>query len=53
MSLKELTKEQHQNAERQNFASTLMSGNISKTSYLKYITNQFHCYSALEKSLSL
>ena len=48
MSLKELTKEQHQNAERQNFASTLMSGNISKTSYLKYITNQFHCYSALE-----
>ena len=48
MSLKELTKEQHQNAERQNFASTLMSGNISKISYLKYITNQFHCYSALE-----
>ena len=49
MSLKELTKEQHQNAERQNFASTLMSGNISKISYLKYLTNQFQCYLALEK----
>ena len=48
MSLKELTIKQHQNAERQNFASTLMSGNISKESYLEYLVNQLHCYSSLE-----
>tara|TARA_S200000501_G_scaffold370809_1_gene412678 strand:- start:1691 stop:2230 length:540 start_codon:yes stop_codon:yes gene_type:complete len=48
MSLKELTIKQHQNAERQHFASTLMSGNISKELYLKYIVNQLQCYSALE-----
>jgi len=48
MSLKELTIKQHQNAERQHFASTLMSGNISEESYLKYIVNQLQCYSVLE-----
>ena len=48
MSLKELTIEQHRNAERQKFASILMSGNISKISYLQYLINQLHCYSVLE-----
>lgn len=48
MSLKELTIKQHQNAERQKFASTLMSGNISKESYLEYLVNQLHCYSSIE-----
>tara|TARA_B100001250_G_C19719990_1_gene753352 strand:+ start:11 stop:565 length:555 start_codon:yes stop_codon:yes gene_type:complete len=48
MSLKELTMEQHRDAERQKFASILMSGNISQESYLRYLVNQFACYSALE-----
>ena len=48
MSLKELTIKQHQNAERQHFASTLMSGKISKESYLEYLVNQLQCYSILE-----
>jgi len=48
MSLKELTIKQHQNAERQPFASILMSGKISKESYLEYLVNQLHCYSCLE-----
>ena len=48
MSLKELTMSQHRNAERQKFAGVLMSGKISEDTYLKYLMNQHHCYSALE-----
>ena len=48
MSLKELTKSQHQNAERQKFASVLMSGKIPKITYLRYLMNQLKCYQALE-----
>ena len=48
MSLKELTMQQHQNAERQKFASILMSGKIPKISYLRYLVNQHVCYTALE-----
>ena len=48
MSLKNLTIEQHRNAERQSFASLLMSGTIPKEVYLKYLVNQHACYSALE-----
>ena len=48
MSLKELTMKQHHNAERQKFAGVLMSGKISEDTYLKYLMNQHHCYSALE-----
>ena len=48
MGLKELTMEQHSNAERQKFASILMSGKIPKISYLRYLFNQFACYNALE-----
>ena len=48
MSLKELTMKQHHNAERQKFAGVLMSGKISEDTYVKYLMNQHHCYSALE-----
>jgi len=48
MSLKELTIDQHRNAERQKFASVLMSGSIPKQSYLRYLINQYYCYHALE-----
>ena len=48
MSLRELTMQQHANAERQKFASVLMSGDIPKKSYLRYLFNQFSCYNALE-----
>ena len=48
MSLKELTMQQHKNAERQKFASILMSGNIPVISYLRYLVNQHACYNALE-----
>ena len=48
MSLKELTIEQHRNAERQKFAEVLTSGVIPKISYLRYLVNQHACYLALE-----
>ena len=48
MSLKELTIQQHSNAERQKFASVLMSGKIPKISYLRYLVNQYAFYKALE-----
>ena len=48
MSLKELTMQQHKNAERQKFAAILMSGNIPVISYLRYLINQHACYNALE-----
>jgi len=48
MSLKELTMQQHKNAERQKFASILMSGDIPVISYLRYLINQHACYNALE-----
>ncbi|MBL32209.1 MAG: hypothetical protein CMP62_05765 [Flavobacteriales bacterium] len=48
MNLKELTMEQHRDAERQKFTSILMSGKIAPASYLKYLVNQHACYLALE-----
>tara|TARA_B100000902_G_C27264117_1_gene892488 strand:- start:976 stop:1521 length:546 start_codon:yes stop_codon:yes gene_type:complete len=48
MSLKELTANQHRNAERQLFASVLMSGEIENKIYLRYLFNQYACYNALE-----
>ena len=48
MSLKELTKEQHTNAERQKFVPVLMSGEIEVNVYFHYLVNQHACYSALE-----
>ena len=47
--IKELTKEIHQNAERQEFVKTLMSGSIEPKLYAIYLYNQLICYSELEK----
>lgn len=51
MSLKELTWENHKKAERKEFASILMSGNISPELYHKYLVNQYYMYSILEMNL--
>ena len=47
--IKELTKEIHKNAERQEFVKTLMSGTIRPELYAIYLYNQLQCYSVLEK----
>ena len=46
LDIKELTKEQHQNAERKEFVGVLMSGNIDHDLYATYLYNQYHCYPA-------
>ncbi len=46
--IKELTKEQHKNAERQAFVKILMSGKIHRDAYATYLYNQLQCYSKLE-----
>ena len=51
MNLKELTWENHKNAERKKFASILMSGNIDPKLYYIYLTNQFYSYNVLEQLL--
>lgn len=48
MSLKELTKENHTNAERQEFVKVLFSGNIDPKLYATYLYNQFPKYELLE-----
>ena len=48
MGLKELTKENHSNAERQEFVKVLMSGNIDPRVYATYLWNQFPMYEVLE-----
>lgn len=48
MSLKELTHEQHQTAERQEFVKILFSGKISPELYATYLYNQFPMYELLE-----
>ena len=47
--IKELTKDIHQNAERQEFVKTLMSGSIEPRLYATYLYNQLQCYAVLEK----
>jgi heme oxygenase len=47
-NLKELTWEHHKNAERQEFVKVLMSGDIDKELYARYLYNQFPCYELLE-----
>ena len=49
LDIRELTLEQHKNAERQEFVKILMSGNIDHKLYATYLYNQFQCYSVLEK----
>jgi len=48
MSLKELTKQKHQDAERTEFAGLLLSGNISKELYARYLAQMLEVYSKLE-----
>lgn len=48
MGLKELTKEVHQDAERQEFVKTLMSGNMSEELYAEFLYNQHAIYNLLE-----
>ena len=52
MNLKELTWKNHKKAERKEFASVLMSGNISVPLYYSYLYNQYHMYSVLESALA-
>lgn len=47
-NLKELTKEQHSNAERQDFVKVLMSGKIHPEFYATYLWNQHKKYDLLE-----
>ena len=49
MSLKELTKENHSNAERSWFASLMFSGKITENQYAIYLRQQHEIYNALEK----
>lgn len=48
MSLKELTKEAHTNAERQEFVKILFSGSINPSLYAAYLKNQHPQYEILE-----
>jgi heme oxygenase len=48
MSLKDLTKEKHTDAERTAFAKLLLSGNISPEDYAKYLAQMLEVYSILE-----
>jgi heme oxygenase len=50
-NLKELTKDQHTNAERQDFVKVLMSGKINPKFYATYLYNQWKKYDALEEAL--
>ena len=47
-NLKELTKEQHMSAERQDFVKVLMSGNIHPEFYATYLWNQHKKYDLIE-----
>ena len=48
MSLKELTKQVHSDAERTEFAKLLMSGDISKKQYAMYLLQMLEVYIPLE-----
>ena len=48
MSLRELTKDNHTNAERQEFVKILFSGTIDSKLYATYLYNQFPMYELLE-----
>lgn len=48
MSLRELTKEAHTNAERQEFVKILFSGNINPKLYATFLKNQHPSYEILE-----
>ena len=48
MGLKELTKEVHQDAERQGFVKVLMSGQMNEELYAEFLYNQHAIYNLLE-----
>jgi len=48
MSLRDLTKEAHTNAERQEFVKILFSGNMDPKLYATFLKNQHPCYELLE-----
>ena len=48
MSLKELTKQNHSNAERSWFAGRMFSGQITNPEYAVYLKQQYESYKALE-----
>ena len=48
MSLRDLTKEKHTDAERTEFAKILLSGNISKEQYSCYLAQMMAVYGILE-----
>jgi heme oxygenase len=48
MSLRDLTKEAHTNAERQEFVKILFSGKINPKLYALFLKNQHPCYEILE-----
>ena len=48
MSLKDLTKQNHSNAERSWFAGRMFSGQITNPEYAIYLKQQYESYSALE-----
>ena len=49
IDIREATKEQHRQAEQQQFVKTLMSGEIHPKLYAIFLYNLSHCYAALEK----
>ena len=53
MSLKELTKDVHRDAERTSFAKLLMSGDISKKQYAMYLLQMIEVYIPLENFTAL
>ena len=50
--LKELTHDQHRNAERQKFVKVLMSGKINPELYATYLWNQHKKYKLLHRNLT-
>jgi heme oxygenase (biliverdin-producing, ferredoxin) len=48
MSLRDLTKDAHTNAERQEFVKILFSGKINPKIYATFLKNQHPCYELLE-----
>lgn len=52
-NLKELTKEQHKTAERQEYVKVLMSGRINPKLYATYLWNQHKKYDLLEAMASV
>lgn len=52
-NLKELTKDHHSSAERTEFTSIMLSGEINPKLYYYYLAAQHQCYTALEDAVDL